>query len=444
MRTLLLIPAFCLILLYAPACFGGEFTFEAGAGAGLEYNDNVSESSDNPEPDFVTHIKPVLKMYYQGGRVYGEINYRGDYQLHAVNTDYDDFSHWLDAQVRGELVENLFFLEIKEELQPVYRSARRGDLTEGDTTNDLISRNRFTVSPYLTLHPSERAELRLGYRFTDSRYSRNLGGQDTRNSFLPQSGSDFYFDTDISQQHSFFAGLSHQATDRLTLSANMDATRWIGESESGRDTSYWRYTAQIGGTYEVAEDTILKIMAGPAYTIYDHGSTSLWPFVTAELSWKVGRSEFGLSASMDFTDDPESGESLQHGAYNIFWKKEFDRSRLHLGFGYHTYEGDLSSSQYLTNAYRPFVNYSYDLTDRLQFTAGASLNMAENPSQGSSWAYANAGLKYELDEKSWVSLSYRYKYADLSNQSKNWNYGRSYSESPYSVNRIMLEFYFGF
>lgn len=431
----------CLLLLPIPA-FGGETQGEIGLGLGMEYNDNVRETSGNRKTDLITHIKPSLLLRHEGGRVQGEISYKGDYQFHIKGTDYDDYSHYLNISALGEMVENLFFLDVEEDLQPVYHSARRGDVYEGDTTRNQVNRNRFTVSPYFSLNPTDRFNIRFGYRFMDLRYSKNDDGRG-RDQFLPRSGSDYDFNTNASQQHMFFTNASHQLSDRLTLFANADALRNTGDSNTtGEENNYYRYQGQVGFEYAIAEDLTVKILAGPAYTAYDDGGSSLVPYASLDLTQTVGRSQFSLGVLMDFTDDPETGESLRHSAYTVSWKKDFDRSSLTLGLGYHIYDGEQSGSP-KSNAWRPSVTYTYELTDRLRFMAGSNLDIAEDSGSGSSWAYANAGFKYELDENAWLSLTYRYKYADIS-QSDSDYYSDGEEYGSYSVNRIILEFYMQF
>ncbi len=442
MRCSLFCICLCLALLQAPPALCGETQGEAGIGFGAEFNDNVRETAKNPKSDLITHIKPSLLLRHAGGRVQGQVSYKGDYQFHVKGTDYDDYAHYLNASVLGEIVENLFFIDVQEDLQPVYRSARRGEVYEGDSTRNQVNRNRFTVSPYFSLNPTERFNMRVGYRFTDLRYSKNDDGRG-RDNFFPRSGSDYDFNTNASQQHTVFTNLMHELTDKLALMANADVTRNQGESDvSGEDNSFYRYQVQIGGSYAVTEDLSVKALAGPAYTAYDDGKNSLAPYALLELTQRVGRSEFGLKALMDFTDDPYTGDSLRHTEYGVTWRKTFDRSLLAVGISYHIYDGGADSSS-RSNAWRPYIRYTYGLSDRLTFNAGGSMDMAEDRDTGSSWTYADAGLKYQLDENAWISLSYRYKYADVSRSDAQY-YGDHYGGGSYSVNRVMLEFYMQF
>lgn len=158
------------------ACAAGsavaEETFEASFGLGGEYNDNVTERRNGPD-DFVSHVKPELRYKYDAERVAASIRYKGDYAFYMQGESPDDYSHTLEAKALLELAEERFFLDISENLRPVYRQASRGDLIEGDTRRDQTDQNTFAVSPYLVFGSGERVSLKTGYRFTDIRYAES-------------------------------------------------------------------------------------------------------------------------------------------------------------------------------------------------------------------------------------------------------------------------------
>ena len=428
MRTLTLYALLLAFGLLRPiAALAGESSFEAGIGFGGEYNDNVGETAHNKKTDFITHIKPTLSFSHQGGRITLTGTYRGDYQFYTQGNAQDDYMHYLNLSLSAEVVENLFFIDVMEDLQPVYTNPARGDVIEGDTMMDMVNRNTFVVSPYFRLHFSDRTDARFGYRFTDLRYSEGKG----RHTFIPGLDGEYDFNSRVSLQHALFAEINHALTDRLSLTAGMDVIRYdVEKTRPGEDDqSLTRYRAYAGGTWEAAEDVVVKVQGGPSYSVRDKGDSKMQPYLNSSVTWQVGNSEFGLSYDIDYYDDPRTGGNNQRTSYGGWWRKSFDRSELRLGLAYNSYDRDDSTDEYL----RPSFSYRYDLTERLKATVSGTAELSQGSSQYGDTYYANAGLQYELDEKSWIGITYRRKTVDSASN------GRAYD-----INRVMLEVYFAF
>ena len=244
MRTLTLYALLLAFGLLRPAAaLAGESSFEAGIGFGGEYNDNVRETAHNKKTDFITHIKPTLSFSHQGGRITLTGTYRGDYQFYTQGNAQDDYMHYLNLSLSAEVVENLFFIDVMEDLQPVYTNPARGDVIEGDTMMDMVNRNTFVVSPYFRLHFSDRTNARFGYRFTDLRYSEGEG----RHTFIPGLDGEYDFNSRVSLQHALFAEINHALTDRLSLTAGMDVVRYDVEKTrpDEDDQSLTRYSSVV-------------------------------------------------------------------------------------------------------------------------------------------------------------------------------------------------------
>ncbi len=410
----------------ARPCRAGETEGTAGIGLAGEFNDNVNESSSGKEADFITHIKPSLSIRHQGGRVLLSASYRGDYQLPMAGKRDEEYFHYLNASILGEIVENLFFLDLREDFQPVYAEAGRGDVIEGDTLQNLVDRNQFSVSPYFMLNFSERSNLRTGYRFIDMRYSE---GYDTRGDLLPGFANDF--SSKVSQRHSLFADYAHELSERASLNAGVEAMRLeVQEEAYTPDQDMYRAVAYVGGTWEMAEGVIGSLRFGPNYVVPDQGDSSVKPYVLASLTWDIGRSQFGLSFNVDYTDDPQTGGNYQYTTANAWWRKTFDRSSLRLSAGYNSYENaEGPSSDY----FRPALTFSYELSPRLNFFSTITAEVCTGDTNDSDRYYTSTGLKYLLSEESWLSLSY------ISKSERNMR-----NSGDYDVNRAMLEVYMGF
>lgn len=410
------------------ACAAGsavaEETFEASFGLGGEYNDNVTERRNGPD-DFVSHVKPELRYKYDAERVAASIRYKGDYAFYMQGESPDDYSHTLEAKALLELAEERFFLDISENLRPVYRQASRGDLIEGDTRRDQTDQNTFAVSPYLVFGSGERVSLKTGYRFTDIRYADETEPGSGSRTFLPGwSSGETSLNRNVKQQHDIFADGEYEMTERVALLTGYQVSRQ--ESEEQQD--FTRHRPYVGFRYEYMQDSTLKLRCGPMLTETDDGESSTRFYYSADVAHALGRHKLTFRSERDYTEDPQSGRSILRQMNTAGILFDFDRSRLTTSMGYSEYDSTLEGGG--NKFWRPGVNYSYDLTERLKASAGATaeLDAGSDSATTSDRVYLNTGLNYELSESSWLALTYRYKAVDSSD-----------SASSFNVNRVMLE-----
>lgn len=402
----------------------GEEKFEATFGLGGEYNDNVTEKKDG-EGDFVSHVKPGFKYSYEAERVRANISYKGDYSYYMDGKADDNYAHTLDARAQLELIEDSLFLDISENLRPVYRQASRGDVIEDDTRRDQTDQNTFSVSPYFMMTPGERTTIKSGYRFTDTRYAEESApGAGSRN-FIPGWGSgESSMNNNVKQQHDIFTHVERSMTDLFTFLAGYELSR----QESEEQTDFYRHRPYLGGTYEYAEKSTVEVKAGPMYTETDDGENSLRLYYSAGINHSLGRTALTFKSLRDYTDDPESGRSILHSSNTAGVVFTFDRSTLSASLGYSEYEQALQGGG--NKFWRPGLRYTYELTERLKASAGvnAELDAGSSSSVKSDRYYANTGLNYDLTESTWVALNYRFKDVDSSDEN-----------ASFTVNRIMLE-----
>lgn len=412
------------LLAFSTGRAAAEQTAQATFGLGSEYNDNVTETR-NGKGDIVNHVMPGLRYQYEAERVTAKIDYKGDYSYHLMGEAPDNYSHTLDARALLEVVEDRFFLDISENLRPVYRQATRGDLIEGDTRRDQTDQNVFAVSPYFSFRPSERTSLKTGYRFSDIRYADEAQPGSGSRTWLPGwSSGESSMNRNVKQQHDLFGDLEHELSGTVTMLAGYEMTRQ--EAETQQD--FYRHRAYVGARYEYAEKSMLRVRTGPMVTETDDGESSARLYYSADLSHALGRQTLTLSSERDYTDDPETGKSILRNLNSAGISFLFDRSTLNLTLGYAEYESSLQGGG--NKFWRPGINCTYELTDRLKANAGinAELDAGSSSTVTSDRYYLSTGLHYDLTEAAWLALTYRYKAVDSSD-----------SGSSFAVNRIMLE-----
>ena len=448
----------CLVLLGTGSAFCAEgagggpesesealYELKLSLGTGLEYNDNINDSSTRKTTDFISHIKPTLYFSREGGRLKADIQYRGDYQFYLMDKRSEEYRHYLDASFRGELVENLLFLTVTESMKQVYGDVTRGEVLDDDSSRDTVNRNRFTVSPYLALKPTDRTDLSLGYAFTDTRYSRNYSGSSP--SFISLNSDQYDFNYNKNQNHNVFARVNHELTDRAIVWTGVDVTRRIDTGRSGdrmlpeywdlapdfyedeeRDLSFYRYMVYVGGQYEFSENLSARLRVGPSYNRPDEGDATLRPFIEMDVTYTDEINQFGIAHNTLYEDDIYSGASIRQSQYRAWWDRTFDRAKLTTSFSYSTYSDEVGSSSSRSNNFKPSLRWTYDLTDRLSYFTQYSMIFYEKKDEGANRHYLSYGLRYALGEDSVLRLSHMIRHTDSQR-----------SRDAYWVNRVMVE-----
>ncbi len=418
----------------SPLASDAIYEFNAGIGFGFEFNDNIDDDPQNPVSAFMTHIRPTLSFKRVGGRIEADINYSGDYTFYLQEKSEPEYQHTIDASITAEVFKNLFFITISESMQQVYDDVTQGSYDENFSEDDARNRNVITIAPYLSLKPSDRTNITLGYTFTDTRYSPNQASETP--SFLSIDGEQYDFRYNVSQSHNVYFKVNHELTDRASLYTGGGYTRLVYDDKDSTDLS--RYNLYIGGSYAISEELSASLEIGPNYSVPDVGEANLSPYVQASINYAIGRSVFSLSYNTSFEDDPESGTTVNKSSYGINWNKRFERSDLSIGLNYNTYITEITDETITSgndeqgNTFSPRVNFNYELTDRLTAFFSYYGNIYEDHTLGEHKHTGNYGLRYALSEAGKVSLSHRISYTI------------PYSEDAYFANQVMLDFSYTF
>ncbi len=410
------------------------YEFKASIGTGFEYNDNINDDANDRVTAFMTHIRPSFSFARLGGRITANINYAGDYTFYLGEKSEPEYIHNIDATVSAEIIQNLFFLDISENMSQVYDNVTKGEFQEGDSLDDAQNRNTFTISPYLSLRPSERANITLGYTFTDTRYSPAQNSKTP--SFLSLNGEQYDFSYNVNQSHTGHIKLNYELSERASMYTGGSVTRIIYEDDEETNTT--RYNFYVGGSYAFSENLKASLEMGPTYSTDDANNSSLSPYVQASLNYNIGRSSFSLSYNTSFEDDPESGDVVHKSSYSFNWRKQYERTRLQVGMAYNTFDtefGDEASSTSDSeqgNTISPIVSLDYELTPRLSTFIKYNGNIYENHKLGEHTHSGSYGLKYQLSDSSTIGLSHRISYTI------------PYEEDAYINNQVMLDFSYTF
>ncbi len=405
----------------APMKSDAIYEFAASISTGFEYSDNVDNVATDAESAFMTHIRPSLSFQRLGGRITADINYSGKYTFYLQERADPDYVHTIDASVTAEVMKNFLFINVSENMQQIYEDITQGEFQEGDSDADTRNRNVITIAPYITLQPTQRTNLTVGYTFTDTRYSQSPTGRTP--SFLSIDGEQYNFIHDVSQSHNAYFRVNHELSDRASLYTGGGVTRTIYQEEE--ETNITRYSFYVGGFYAFSEDLTASIEVGPNYSVADSGNTGFSPYVNANLNYAIGRSTFSLTYKTSFEDDPEENTSVLKSSYGVSWAKNYERTKVSMGLTYNTFTSEVDSAgsgnaEDQGNTFSPKLAFSYELTDRLSTFLNYSGNFYEDHSLGDHKHTGSYGLRYALSENSNVSLTHRIFYTIPHEDSSYW------------------------
>ncbi len=405
MRTL--IPAMLILFLLASPSWAARYTLEPFISVSEEYNDNVDETEDDREDDFITRIAPGATLTYEAPRTQWDLTYALAYFHYLKDTKGDEFQHNLDVDGEVELVKNFAFLDVNNVFQQVYPDVTRGEVTDRDTTEDQEDQNVFTISPYILLTPG-RMDVRTGYRFTDVWYSDD--------------------DLEQWQSHTGFVDAAYPLSPVFNLTAAYDYT-WLESEEE--DEGYTQHRASGGFNYEYGPNSSIFANAGPIYTDYEDGDE------TTEFGWDAGITHTiravtaSLQTGVDYTADPEESTPVRTTSVIGTLDRVYTRGTTGISLFYRDFDQDEVDDDDTEEEEQSFggtLQISHELLPKLSGTAAFTYNRREYDVSYTDYYQPSVGLFYELLEDFTASLQYIY--------TNSWSPERQ--GDVYYVNRVIL------
>lgn len=366
---------------WAVPVLAGEGSFTPTLSVSEEYNDNIRNTAQAKESDFITRIQPGLATTYRAPALNGDLRYNFDYQDYARGTRSNEKNHYLDLRGSAELVDNFFFLEVSDKLSRVSLDVARDVTTESLHANQS-DQNRALISPYLLWRLGERTALKTGYRFIDTTYSGSEGID--------------------RQEHVGFAELSSNRTSKLSLNAGYSFS-----SIATDVVDYDQHDLRTGFRYEYADKSFLFGGIGNSWQEFADARR------TSNLFWNAGISkDFGyliaaLETRVQYVDDPVA-VSREETIYSLSLDKALLHGAVGVSTSYTEYLETLTGSErrkgavngFWRNELSPGLNATVTLTgDRVTRETAATYPYHFSGS---------AGLSYLFNYDITGSLNYSY------------------------------------
>jgi hypothetical protein len=290
-----------IVVLGIPLTARADFTFAPSLMVREEYNDNIYLTDDNKEEDFITTIRPGLKLGYLNSALDLSLDYALSFYLYANNSGDNETTHTVNASAMITPIRDVLFINITDVYQRVTIDQRKPTGTDNYLTNQTDT-NRFVINPYLELPRSGSLKVRLGASYEDLWYREDDGDDAKKYTALASVTKNFAERYSVKLAYSYLV-------NRPTINAEYDrqdaSVTFIKKNESG---------LSFEGTAGVADFN---------YTEREYSDTSAFVW-NVRLRHASGSGRFSIDAGYaeDFSDSVDQGALFRKSAdINVRYEK---------------------------------------------------------------------------------------------------------------------------
>ncbi len=382
-----------------------DFKFQPRFSATAEYNDNVEEKKDG-RGDFVGILKPGLSASYEHSRVTVDLSYDYEYKDYLDDVKSDENNNFLDSNLNVEALKDLFYIDLSDSYQQVYKDPARDKVADGDTSAGTTEQNDFHFTPYFNFELQKRTRLKVGGDFQSLTYSSS--------------------DSVDKTIYTAYSNIDHELTDKWSINGGAKYERRMPDDKKSRLN---RYILDLGTSYSYAEGSIVSFSVSPTYTDYDSKEskdTSYFPY-DFMLTYAFTDTFVGsLSSEMKFHENPESGDTENKIKHALGLNKEYGRGNAKLEVSYNDLDNPDSSVR--TSYLRVEFGGRHALTELI----GLNYNFYSDFYDGAEKkiiTFFLTKLSYSITEEISSGLQYRFKCTDDTG-----------TDSDYTSNTIGLNF----
>jgi len=405
MRALLCLVLLLALLAMPVSSLASTSEYSMMLGVGEEYNSNVNEKN-NPQADWVSRATAVGSFKYGAARLAVDGKVDGSFNIYALGNRNDEFKGSGQLNSKLTVSEELFFVEANGSFQQVYQNLIRGETNPTDSTRNQVNQYVTTGRAYLTPHFADRLAVRIGYEFTAYIYGDPQGSGTSNSSSGNNTGTNKVV-------HTVFATTAYELTPVFQVTLDANALKQYSQ-RGGLERGY----VNAGFKWQFSEDGFIFAKAGPRYSKYDNGTSSLNPFVDAAISQKFGRFTTSATLSSLYTENPSATYSSLKNTVGATLAWDADRLSLQARGSYSLTDGEDTQR---SNQFSLGVSAKYILTPRLAVSVGGSRDTTQTSNSFQVRWYANGAVTYELGKDFSLEGYYRWKVSETT-QGVNSNY----------------------
>ncbi len=389
---------------------GAEFNIQPSLMLSEEYNDNILLVPVDKKEEYITRVIPAVVLTYKAPRWRWDVDYALDYRHFERRTVKDDTAHKLNLLNHTEVVENVVFLDVSDNISRASLDITR-DYTQQSLIVNQAQQNIFTVHPYMVLKTSATTSLTLGYVYRNTRYS----------SISDTTAANWINRTDYIS----YAELTADISSRVTFTVG---TRHTRDQNSVED--YNQIDVYGGPQFTYAEKSFVYFLASQSWLAYEHGQKA------SELLWLAGITHHLLNtitvslehASL-FIEDPQRVLTEQD-TNRATIRHDTARTVLTVSGGLVDYK-DARSKELISRSHDVQGTLLYRFSPRTSATAGTGFQRVDDRTAGSSTNVGLSSLRIDRLLSETLTLAGEYRYLH--------SYSPGIPQNNYDNNRYIVE-----
>jgi hypothetical protein len=389
MRLPIITSAINMLLLVTPLsdARGADFEFHPSLTVTEEYDDNIFLDAEDEEEEYTTVLGPAVSLKYESAFWTWDVDSSFDYVIYAKNSRNDEWIYDVHVQSQMRMIQDLFFVDIRNELSRVSVDKTR-DFTDESRFVDQSDRNIFTANPYFVLRLSPRVQMTPGYTYRNIWYDEDVGSD--------------------KEEHSGYVDTSVDVTPKTSSTAKYT---YIHQENDDAD-DFDRHTGDFGVVYAYAEESNISLTVGYTWIDFEGGND------TTEIVWK-GSATYGSPAltsevlfTRDYRDDPE-GNIFKEDLYRISFLKNLNRTSLSVS-GSVTEYSDGETDDLETRTFESNAAIAHEITSQLTGSLrGSFAYLDEKLGAADIRRYlASARVTYAFGKYVSSGIGYEYSHSD--------------------------------
>lgn len=376
---------------------GSEFRIQPGITLGEEYNDNIFLAPENRSYDYISEIKPSIKILYSVPLWDWDVSYFYDYHYYARYTDLNtsqNQSNVLDLKNHTRIKDEYVFLDVKDNYSRVSLDLAR-DFTQESSFVNQTDRNILTVDPYFIMRPTSKMTVTTGYTYS------NLWYKDP---------------TAINQENNIvYTGLQEELSQRSILTAGIRHTQNRNSVQG-----YTEDDVYLGQRYEYEENSTLTGTIGNSWFNFPGEERTTQITWDANFTHRYSTMTVTFETGLRFVPDPFLILRRQD-RYLATIRRDVERTSLVVSGGLIEYR-DIKNKN--------LQNSDYRVNGRLSHAISTTSKIILDLSADWYWDY----LAYTKTQRYLTGVRFEHLVAENLTLALEYRYTNSYTPDVYSDN----------
>jgi hypothetical protein len=382
---------------------GSEFRIQPGFAMSEEYNDNVLLTAGSKYDDYITRTAPSLSAVYRAPNWEWDVDYNFNYLYYAKRTTQNDSSYTLNFVNKNKIIENVLFLDVRDQYSRVSLDVTRDYTKESNFVNQS-DMNLLTINPYFVLKPLSQMSLTTGYIYMDTWYKDPLAIDRT--------------------DHIGYADVRQEISPRSAMIAGVRHTLDINTVEGFTQDDLY-----LGQYYEYAENSTVTFKAGNTWFNFEGKGRVSQVFWEATITQRYPTVTVTYETGLRFIPDPLLN-LRREDRYLATIRKDVERTSLVVSGGYIEYR-EAEHNNLENTSYRLTGTISHNFTTKSKLTLDLAAERLDDNQAGTSIETYRTGVRVEYLAQEMLTLALDYRYTNV--------YSPDNYSATYDNNRFMVE-----